>query len=145
MKELTIWKESHAALFETSTEITRLSNIEHKHYWINLGVQVVDVYQSDSDSTCAIIIGWDGTMPTFNSYLYCKYKEQSHESVDDLVMTSYGRTIKIHCFDNHRDDAMKLKSGQFVQLVNVHIKVVNRALAESSAIASLVDRQVTTY
>ena len=84
-------------------------------------------------------------LPTFKSYLYCKYKERSHEIVDDLVMTSYGRTIKIHCYDNHRDDAMKPISGQFVQLVNVHIKVVNHSLAESSATASIVDRQVTNY
>ena len=131
-----------SSLFTHNSDITRLSDIEHKDYWVNLTVQLVAVCQSESDTSCTIIVAWDGTLPSFKSHSYCTIDRRIGETDKKLETISSSKTVKIHCYDNHKDDASRFISGQLVELVNVHVKVIDSFHTNAAVSMGILDIKV---
>jgi len=132
------WR-AKSSLFTHNTDITRISDIEHKDYWVDLSVQVVAIYQSESDTSCTILVAWDGTLPSFKSHSYCTIDRRIGETDKNLETMSSSKTVKIHCYDNHKDDACKFVSGQLVELVNVHVKVIDSFHTNAAVSMGIID------
>ena len=141
IKKLQDWKEKSSFL-KHHLSATRIADIQHKDDWINMAVQVVAAYQSDNDSSCTILVAWDGTVPSFMSHCYCSMDRRTCEMDKKLERMSSGRTVKIFCYDNHSDVASKLVSGQLIKLVNVHAKVIEMAAVRTAFRMGVFNKEV---
>ena len=103
---------------------------------------MISVHPSTSDNSCAMIIGWDSTEPEFESFCYCMMGEAKDEMDEKLLRLSAGRAIKIHCFDDHIAEALRLSPGQFIQIVNAHAKVISDHTVEGAAVCGYIDHEV---
>lgn len=144
IKELRTWKETSPPYLLPTSKISRISDITIKDDWINMVVQVVSVFQSSSDSTCALIVCWDGTKPSFLSHTYCSMDKKIFDADCQLESASLGKVVKIHCYDNHAEDALNFASGQILKLANVHAKPVDNAAVRNAVLAGIIKDQVIT-
>ena len=68
---------------------------------------------------------------------------EAKDEVDKkLLRLSAGRAIKIHCFDDHVAEALRLLPGQFIQIVNAHAKVISDHTVEGAAVSGYIDHEV---
>eukprot|EP00112_Aurelia_sp_Birch-Aquarium-sp1_P025990 Seg895.3 transcript_id=Seg895.3/GoldUCD/mRNA.D3Y31 product="Protection of telomeres protein 1" protein_id=Seg895.3/GoldUCD/D3Y31 len=142
INEIQEWIKSSPNLHtEEALSYTKISTIKAEDKWFNLTLQVISIHLSTSDSSCAIIVGWDSTVPMFESFCYCMMGDAEDEVDEELLRVSAGRAIKIHCFDDHVAEAMRLVSGQFIQVVNAHAKVINDHTITSAAVSGFIDHE----